>query len=309
MDIDSVPFGIDFRQHIKEAVVQNDVLVAVIGPNWSGQANNSRIAEETDPVRVEIETALKAWVPIIPVLVSGATMPKATELPDGIKDLAFRNAATVDGGRDFHQHMDRLIRSIDKLLANKQTVGKSRLNLEDQVTAQKGKKVSHLPGQLFLGVGAVLAVVASVVLLMFGGLVAFFLIKGVVPPQQVHSVPIQQEHNLQQQQAQQQPAQQQTQQQSPQQAAPISCTQEKILRSALGSRSPTTITFTNKSNATVRIYWLNFNGDRILYGTLKNGQVLSQPTYLTHPWVVANTSDQCEAIYMPTPYPQYVNIN
>jgi hypothetical protein len=206
MDIDSVPFGIDFREHIKEAVIQNDVLVAVIGPNWSGQANNSRLVDETDPVRLEIETALKGGIPVIPVLVSGATMPKAAELPDGMKDLAFRNAATVDGGRDFHQHMDRLIRSMDKLLADKQTVRKSSLNLDGAVTAQKGKKDSRLLGQVFIGVSAAFAVAVWLVYLLFSER---------APHQQVQ---IQQEHNLQQQQAQQQPPQQQAQQQPPQQA-------------------------------------------------------------------------------------------
>jgi hypothetical protein len=232
MDIDSVPFGIDFREHIKEAVIQNDVLVAVIGPNWSGQANNSRLIDETDPVRVEIETALKGGIPVVPVLVAGATMPKAAELPDGMKDLAFRNAATVDGGRDFHQHMDRLIRSMDKLLVDKQTVRKSSVNRDDPVTAQKGKKVPHLPGQLFLGVGAVLGVVAFFVLLVFGGLVVVFIIKGTAPHQQVNSVPQQQQPQQQppqqlppqqqppQQQAQQQPPQQQVQPQPQQQAQP-----------------------------------------------------------------------------------------
>ena len=140
MDIDSVPFGVDFREHIKEALLQNDVLVAVIGPNWLGQANNNnRIFDETDPVRIEIETALQNRIPIVPVLVGGATMPRVAELPDSIKDLAFRNAATVDGGRDFHPHMERLIRSMGQLLAAKQKepVPKANPDLDSQPVAQK----------------------------------------------------------------------------------------------------------------------------------------------------------------------------
>jgi hypothetical protein len=45
-------------------------------------------------------------------------MPKTSELPDSLKNLAYHNAAGVDAGRDFHQHMDRLIRSLDQILAN-----------------------------------------------------------------------------------------------------------------------------------------------------------------------------------------------
>src|ERR1051325_6577682 len=117
-DIDSIPFGIDFREHIQQALEQNDILVAVIGPKWLGPTKGGRlrIAEETDPVRIEVETALKKGSAVIPILVSGARMPKPTDLPDTLKDLSFRNAAEVDAGRDFHQHMERLIRSMERLL-------------------------------------------------------------------------------------------------------------------------------------------------------------------------------------------------
>jgi hypothetical protein len=162
MDIDSVPFGVDFREHIKETLLQNDVLVAVIGPNWLGQVNNSnRIFDETDPVRMEIETALQNRIPIVPVLVGGATMPRVAELPDSIKDLAFRNAATVDGGRDFHPHMERLIRSMGQLLADKQKkpVLKSSPNLDSPPLAQEPKQ-ERLENIFFIFIGVITVAMA-----------------------------------------------------------------------------------------------------------------------------------------------------
>ncbi len=122
MDIDSIPFGVDFRDHIGEALRETDMLIAVIGPKWTGAhkgGRSSRISEETDPVRIEVENALERGIPVIPILVNNATMPKTTELPDRLKELSFRNAATVDSGRDFHQHMDRLTRSLDQILAGR----------------------------------------------------------------------------------------------------------------------------------------------------------------------------------------------
>jgi hypothetical protein len=117
MDIDNIPFGTDFREHVRGALLKNDVVVAVIGPNWFGRDGDQiRIQDETDPVRVEIEAALKQGTPVIPVLVHGASMPKPADLPSVLKNFAFHNAATVDSGRDFHQHMDRLIRAIDGLV-------------------------------------------------------------------------------------------------------------------------------------------------------------------------------------------------
>jgi hypothetical protein len=60
-------------------------------------------------VRVEIKTALKRNVPLIPVLVGGASMPIVADLPDSIREFSFRNAATVDSGRNFNTDVERLI--------------------------------------------------------------------------------------------------------------------------------------------------------------------------------------------------------
>ena len=121
MDIDNIPYGVDFRKNIADALAKNDLLLAVIGPDWLGTAPTGprRIHNQDDPVRIEVETALQRGIPTIPVLVGGASMPKAEELPDTLKSLSFHNAAEVDSGRDFHAHMDRLIRSTDAALKGK----------------------------------------------------------------------------------------------------------------------------------------------------------------------------------------------
>jgi formylglycine-generating enzyme required for sulfatase activity len=117
MDIDNIPFGKDFRVHIREAVIQSNVLLVIIGQDWLGVDNdgNRRMDDETDFVRFEVETALSNAIPIIPVLVGSARMPQPALLPENLKNFAFLNAAPVDTGRDFHQHMERLIRGIDQI--------------------------------------------------------------------------------------------------------------------------------------------------------------------------------------------------
>jgi TIR domain-containing protein len=118
MDIDSIPFGTDFRQHIQEVVTKNHIMLALIGPKWIGtkKGGMSRISDNKDAIRIEIEIALKQRMPLIPVLVGGASMPKSSALPESLQQLCFLNAAEVDDGRDFHQHLDRLIRAMDLLL-------------------------------------------------------------------------------------------------------------------------------------------------------------------------------------------------
>jgi len=119
MDIDNIPYGIDFRSHIHDTLQHTDVLIAVIGTNWLGvnAAGVARMAEKTDPVRVEIETALARQLLIIPVLVDGAKMPDSTELSPEFGNFAFLNAAEVTSGRDFRSQMERLIGAIDHALA------------------------------------------------------------------------------------------------------------------------------------------------------------------------------------------------
>jgi hypothetical protein len=117
MDVDNIPFGTDFRSHIRETLQRSDILIAVIGTKWLG-ANadgTSRMQEKTDPVRVEIETALERKIPILPVLVDGAKMPESTELPTEFGSFAYLNAAEVATGRDFRSHIERLIGAIDQV--------------------------------------------------------------------------------------------------------------------------------------------------------------------------------------------------
>ncbi len=119
MDVDNIPIGIDFRAHIGETLRRTDVVLAVIGAGWLGARDGGqpRIQEESDPVRVEIETALARGAPVIPVLVDGARMPDAAALPQSFGTFAFLNAADVATGRDFDGQVARLIAAIDRAAA------------------------------------------------------------------------------------------------------------------------------------------------------------------------------------------------
>jgi len=116
-DIDSIPLGRDFLRHINSELESSDVLLAVVGPHWMRGGGEQGIGEETDYVRIEVEGALKRDIPVIPVLVGGARMPKPAELPESVRPFAYRNAANVDSGLNFQNDLDRLIRSLDEEFA------------------------------------------------------------------------------------------------------------------------------------------------------------------------------------------------
>ena len=118
MDFDSIPYGVDFREHIKQTLQRAKVIVAIIGPEWTGgkELANRRIDDPTDFVRLEVASALESGIPIIPVLINNTPMPEAKNLPPELEGLAFRNGLALDTGIDFHHHADRLIAGIHRVI-------------------------------------------------------------------------------------------------------------------------------------------------------------------------------------------------
>lgn len=126
MDFDSIPYGVDFREHITRTLEEADILIAVIGPGWLGDRgeSNRRIDDVTDFVRLEIAGALQRGIPVIPILVDKTPMPREDALPSDLKPLVFRNALMLDTGIDFHHHVDRLIAGVRGLLKSIQSASR-----------------------------------------------------------------------------------------------------------------------------------------------------------------------------------------
>ena len=116
-DVDSIPLGVDFRTHIAMQLENCEYFLAVIGKDWlriTGEDGMRRIEDAKDHVRLETQVALKKGIPVIPVLVRGAQVPAAADLPADLQDLSFRNGLSVRPDPDFHRDMDRLVSQIKK---------------------------------------------------------------------------------------------------------------------------------------------------------------------------------------------------
>jgi hypothetical protein len=96
---------------IAAAVTSCDALLALIGPQWLAAA-----AGPNDFVRVEIESALTRGIRVIPVLVDGARMPTAAELPPGLAMLAQQPPLSL-GAADPEGDVSRLTQALDQTIA------------------------------------------------------------------------------------------------------------------------------------------------------------------------------------------------
>jgi ABC-type amino acid transport substrate-binding protein len=122
-DVDSIELGDDFVEIITGAVGSCDVLLALIGDEWptiTDEHGRRRLDNSDDFVRLEIEAALTRGVRVIPILVDGARMPRADELPDSLARLVRRQALELSPNR-FDFDTSRLLRVLDKTLAEVRT--------------------------------------------------------------------------------------------------------------------------------------------------------------------------------------------
>jgi hypothetical protein len=116
LDVDNIEPGFDFIEVVEDRIAESEILLAVIGSRWliASKADGSRRLDDPgDFVRLEIKAALDQNKRVIPVLIGGAQMPSADELPDGLKALATRNAVRITHER-FRADAQGLIKAISR---------------------------------------------------------------------------------------------------------------------------------------------------------------------------------------------------
>lgn len=113
-DVDTIKPGEDFVVAIEKVVGACDALIAVIGPKWldiRDQNGNRRLNNPEDYVRLEIATALKRNIIVVPVLIERASMPNKNDLPEDLSNLTRRNAVELSN-ECFSYDIDRIIQAI-----------------------------------------------------------------------------------------------------------------------------------------------------------------------------------------------------
>lgn len=161
VDIDTILPGDDFTQRIESSLKACDALVAVIGRNWSAAADSSgrrRLERPDDYVRLEIATALRRNIRVVPALVRDAVMPGASELPEELSALSRRQALEISDAR-FHHDVDRLIEALEAGDRSRSPVG---------IRIPSGWRSLRIPGG-WLAPAIVVAALIGVLLWAMGG--------------------------------------------------------------------------------------------------------------------------------------------
>ncbi len=120
MDIGAIDLGTDFIEEIEKAVGSCKVQIVLIGRRWLNAKDaegNRRLDKPEDFVRLEIESALKRKIRVIPALVSGAIMPSSTDLPESLKSLTRRQGIVIDHA-SFDDDVARLIKTLERILGD-----------------------------------------------------------------------------------------------------------------------------------------------------------------------------------------------
>jgi hypothetical protein len=118
MDVEDMKPGLDRAKQFDIQVSQCRVLLAVIGPHWLDaydQASNGRLENDKDYVRIELASALKRDIAVIPILVDGAVMPSEESLSDDLKPLARRYALELRHTR-FNADAEAILHSLETIV-------------------------------------------------------------------------------------------------------------------------------------------------------------------------------------------------
>ncbi len=102
IDVTGIEPGRDFRKVIDQNVSTCGVLLAMMGKGWIDAKDDTgrpRLDDPLDFVRLETASALKRDIPVIPVLVHGGRMPRPEQLPEDLRELAYRNAVELTHAR------------------------------------------------------------------------------------------------------------------------------------------------------------------------------------------------------------------
>ncbi|MGI9001794.1 MAG: TIR domain-containing protein [Pseudonocardia sp.] len=147
LDILSIRLGTRFPKVLPERVLDSEVVLVIIHPQWLTSCNTDgsrRIDDEHDWVRRELVLALQARKKIIPILLDNTSMPAREELPKSIQPLVEWQAYRIrTDSRD--GDIETLISQVKRLVA---PIWESSDAIENTSSQPPGRWLAVLTGAL-----------------------------------------------------------------------------------------------------------------------------------------------------------------
>jgi len=157
MDVAGIEPGVDFVEAIDQAVGSCDVLIVVIGKGWTRAADAAgkrRLDDPNDFVRLEVTTALRRNVRVIPLLVDGAPLPLTENLPEDLQKLARRNAFELRDGR-WESDTGLLVEALEKVLGRLVKPDRPAVRVEEAADRRRVRFVPMAIGAAVIGAFAI----------------------------------------------------------------------------------------------------------------------------------------------------------
>lgn len=130
----SIPLGDSYPETLLEAAGSCDVMLAIIGPEWTSESNLARLHRPEDWVRRELATALHKGRRVIPVLLANAKMPTPATLPHDLQPVAtlqYRRYSDRDAEHDLDRLAENVVELVSGLVAATPTTAVGSLRVEE----------------------------------------------------------------------------------------------------------------------------------------------------------------------------------
>jgi TIR domain-containing protein len=140
----SIEPGSNWRQAVEAALIRCRLLVAMIGPRWLNAANASgarRLDDPEDLVRFELAIALDRQIPILPVLVAKASLPRPVDLPKELQGILHHQAVELPG-QHWKRDMECLLTTAEGIIGTRRESSVSPgtlLNIGEKLTLNRSK--------------------------------------------------------------------------------------------------------------------------------------------------------------------------
>ena len=114
LDVDSIRAGANFHEVIEDTFAKCGAVIVLIGKRWRERDESMPpFGDSTDVITQEIRIAMESKLPIVPVLVDGASMPTESSLPPSFANQSKLNAIDLR-----HASFERDMQAVSEELAD-----------------------------------------------------------------------------------------------------------------------------------------------------------------------------------------------